>query len=141
MSLSPQDHPTRSLAHTSVTDHSTAASAPAYHAVQVRQSFSQPAIQYTAPQPHAVPHVPDTQPAKSKIEWPESVRAYVRRSFEPQYTDDGVTRKDMESKLKQTISSATENDTLHSIDWDNYPLPQQMIRYERSNAAHRWQHA
>lgn len=47
----------------------------------------------------------------------------------------------MESKLKQTISSATENDTLHSIDWDNYPLPQQMIRYERSNAAHRWQHA
>jgi hypothetical protein len=38
----------------------------------------------------------------------------------------------MELRLKQTISAATDSNTLHSIDWDNLPLPQEIIRQERA---------
>lgn len=45
-----------------------------------------------------------------------------------------VARSDMEVKLKQTITAATDQDTLDKIDWDNLPLPQQLIRQERAQA-------
>ncbi len=41
----------------------------------------------------------------------------------------------MEAKLKETISGATNNGTLETLDWENLPLPQDMIRQERAEAA------
>jgi hypothetical protein len=41
----------------------------------------------------------------------------------------------MEAKLKATISAATDGDQLDTIDWDHLPLPQEMIRAERAQAA------
>lgn len=40
----------------------------------------------------------------------------------------------MEEKLKETITQANERDALNTIDWDNLPLPQQMIQTERAAA-------
>ena len=37
----------------------------------------------------------------------------------------------MELKLKKVISDAAESNTLNTVDWDNLPLPQQMIQVER----------
>lgn len=48
---------------------------------------------------------------------------------------DDVERKDMEAKLKQTITEATDNGTLGTLDWDNMPLPQHLIRMERASAS------
>lgn len=44
----------------------------------------------------------------------------------------GVERNEMEAKLKETISSANNNEIMHSIAWDAMPLPQQMILDERA---------
>jgi hypothetical protein len=41
----------------------------------------------------------------------------------------------MEDRLKLTISEATDNNTLHTIDWANLPLPQHIIRQNRATAA------
>jgi SAC3 family protein LENG8/THP3 len=110
---------------------------PAYHPVQVRQSFGQPALHY--PQMVQQPPPPPAQPVeageKKKIDWPAPVRNYVQRSFEPGRMDPDVARADMEAKLKETISSATERNVLYTLDWDNLPLPQEMIRQERARAA------
>jgi hypothetical protein len=111
--------------------------APAYHAVQVRQSFNQPAVPYQITTP--IPVQPTEQPAqKKKIDWPQPVRDYVQRSFDPSNVLADVERKDMEAKLKLTISEATDNNTLHTTDWANLALPQHIIRQERA-AAMVWQ--
>jgi hypothetical protein len=116
---------------------------PAYHPVQVRQAFNPPPLHY-APvlqQSHLPPPPQPTEaPApRKKIDWPQPVRNYVQRSFEPQNLLDDVPRSEMEVKLKATITSATDNNTLETIDWDKLPLPQQMIRHERAQAAISWQ--
>lgn len=113
---------------------------PAYHPVQVRQSFG-------APPPHYMPAVQQPPPApameapaeKKKIAWPQPVRNYVARSFEKGNLLDDVPRTEMEAKLKYTIASATDSQTLETLDWDNMPLPQHMIRQERAQAAVAWQ--
>lgn len=74
---------------------------------------------------------PDNAAAKNKREWPASVRGYVQRSFMPQNMDASVSRSDMEAKLKATIQHADMAGTLHTVDWDNMPLPQQMLKEER----------
>jgi len=38
----------------------------------------------------------------------------------------------MEAKLKETIAHANDSGVMHSIDWANMPLPQQIIKEERS---------
>ena len=40
----------------------------------------------------------------------------------------------MELKLKQVISESAESNTLHHVDWEKLPLPQQMILNERVKA-------
>ncbi|PBP21164.1 GANP/Nin1/mts3/eIF-3 p25 family protein [Diplocarpon rosae] len=122
---------------------------PAYHPVQVRQSFAPPvhympvpALQQAPPpspgQMSAPTEPPQTE--RKKIHWPAPVRLYVQRSFEPENLLHDVTRADMEIKLKETITSATDNGTLGTIDWANLPLPQQLIRMERAQvAAVNWQ--
>jgi hypothetical protein len=123
---------------TTYTDRSDA---PAYHPVQVRQSFGQPPVPYThIPQQAPIPPpIAVEEPAqRKKIEWPQPVRNYVQRSFEPRNMFQDVVRSDMEVKLKQTISTATDNSTLHTLDWDNLPLPQEMIRQERVSSVLLW---
>ncbi|CZR67762.1 related to leucine permease transcriptional regulator [Phialocephala subalpina] len=118
---------------------------PAYHTVQVRQSFNTqplhyvPAIQQPLPPPPPPTMAPVESAPRKKIDWPQPVRNYVARSFEPSNLLDDIARPDMEAKLKQTITEATDNNTLGTIDWDNLPLPQQMIRQERAQAALSWQ--
>jgi hypothetical protein len=112
------------------------AAAPAYHPVQVRQTFGHAPPAY-APIPQAQAQVPPPPPAEAsaprkKIEWPQPVRNYVQRSFDPSNLIPDIPRPDMELRLKQTISAATDSNTLHTIDWDNLPLPQEMIRQERA---------
>ena len=113
---------------------------PAYHPVQVRQSFNNPPLQY----PHIVqqttmPSSVAEAPPRKKIDWPQPVRNYVQRSFEPANLIPDVPRPEMEAKLKQTITSATDSNTLEIIDWDNLPLPQQMIQQARAHASLSWQ--
>ncbi|AEO66354.1 uncharacterized protein THITE_2114394 [Thermothielavioides terrestris NRRL 8126] len=129
--------------------------APAYTAVEVRQSFGQ---SYSVPQPsypaapaygqthspspstaNVAPNVNSPPPAapdqaKKKIDWPDSVRRYVQRSFTPANLDPTVSRAEMEAKLKETITQANEQGVMYTIDWDSMPLPQHMIREERTRA-------
>ncbi|EAQ87559.1 hypothetical protein CHGG_04178 [Chaetomium globosum CBS 148.51] len=108
-------------------------SAPAFTPVQVRQSFGQ---SYSTPQPpYSVAHTygPSHPPApsaaniatnvnpappvaqeqaKTKIDWPDSVRRYVQRAFIPANLDSSVTRADMEAKLKETITQANEKNIM-----------------------------
>ncbi|KAL1861297.1 hypothetical protein Daus18300_008973 [Diaporthe australafricana] len=119
---------------------------PAYTQVQVRQNFSQP---YSVPppvypgvpvppSPYGAPQVPppppanQTEPAKKKIEWPVSVRQYVQRSFIPDNLIASVSRTEMEQKLREVISGATDQNRLYTMDWDNMPLPQELVLQERS---------
>ncbi|KAJ0118100.1 sac3 ganp domain protein [Diaporthe amygdali] len=118
---------------------------PAYTQVQVRQNFSQP---YSAPPPvypgapvppspygaQQVPPPPPAnqpEPAKKKMEWPMSVRQYVQRSFIPDNLIASVSRIEMEQKLREVISGASQRDELLTMDWDNLPLPQQLVMQER----------
>ncbi|ROW02089.1 hypothetical protein VSDG_02494 [Cytospora chrysosperma] len=84
------------------------------------------------PGTYAYPAPNQPEPAKKKIEWPLSVRQYVQRSFTPANLDPSVPRSDMETKLKEVISRASDGGQLLTIDWDNMPLPQQLIREERA---------
>ena len=72
------------------------------------------------------------EPAKSKTHFPEAVRVYVQRAFLPANIEPTVSRTEMEEKLKETISHASNSGVLYTIDWENMPLPQQMIREERA---------
>ncbi|ENH69054.1 THP3 like protein C2A9.11c [Fusarium oxysporum f. sp. cubense race 1] len=120
---------------------------PAFIPVAVRQGFSQyaapaaPYAGYVPPQP-PVQHqmspaspvngvTPTPEQAKSKVDWPESVRSYVQRSFLPQNDEPTVSRAEIEAKLKSTIGTAKENGTLYTLDWDNMPLPQALVKAER----------
>ena len=131
--------------------------ATAFTPVQVRQSFGQPysatQLSYSAPQPYgpppshhsspppqtnhgpivnAVPSPVAQEPAKKKIDWPDSVRSYVQRSFLPANMDDTVSRAEMEAKLKETISRANDSGIMYTVNWDTMPLPQAMIKEERA---------
>lgn len=126
-----------------------AVSDPAYTPVTVRQGFGQygnaspaPYVGYVPPPPPPVqPQMspassvngasPAPEQAKGKVEWPESVRNYVQRSFLPRNDDADVTRAEIEARLKSTIGFAKENGTLYTIDWDMMPLPQALIKAER----------
>lgn len=119
---------------------------PAFTPVTVRQGFGQygnppassPYTDYAthAPVPTQMPAAsapPPTQAAESKVAWPDSVREYVQRSFLPQNDDPSVTRAELEAKLKETIGAAKQNGTMHTIDWASMPLPQVLVKSERSN--------
>ncbi|KAK0636677.1 SAC3/GANP/Nin1/mts3/eIF-3 p25 family-domain-containing protein [Bombardia bombarda] len=123
---------------------------PAYTPVHVRQSFGAEtypptplyAIPLHYPQPSTntfVAPAPNTtsagsDQAKKKIDWPESVRSYVQRSFLPAHLDESVTRQEMEAKLKETISQANVSGVMYTINWETMPLPQAIVREERARA-------
>ena len=101
----------------------------AYTSVSARRTFTKP-TPIDAPQ--SPPPVNHAKPQRTVREWPPSVRFYVQRSFAENNTVPGVDRQEMEKRLKQIISEAAESNTLHSVDWANLPLPQQMIVSERN---------
>lgn len=70
-----------------------------------------------------------------KIEWSPAIRDYVRRAFEAENAIEGVLHSDMQVKLKETISYYAERNAQETIDWDTYPLPQQLLLEERKKAA------
>ena len=43
----------------------------------------------------------------------------------------GITKEEMESKLKRVITDAAESGNLNNVNWAELPLPQQMIQEER----------
>lgn len=110
----------------------------AFTSVPVRRTISRKLQEDNDRQPDAPS--PMTPPAsgaptgKPKRVWPEPVRNYVQRSFATENILPGVTRQEMEIKLKQIISDAAEADALYTTDWKTLALPQQIIHNEREKA-------
>lgn len=123
--------------------------ATAYTSVPVRTSgFAQPfasqpsytnAYAVPANPPQSAAPAPSQQPVnqeEQKIEWPESVRSYVQRSFAKKNMIPEVSRDDMQAQLKETIAHARDSGQMYNIDWDNLPLPQHLIQSQRLQALH-----
>ncbi|KAI1271476.1 hypothetical protein F5Y07DRAFT_382883 [Xylaria sp. FL0933] len=72
-------------------------------------------------------------PPNRKQDWPQPVRNYVARSFQAQNEIPGIGREHKESRLKDIIRSAQEKEILFTTNWDDMPLPQQLIQKERQN--------
>jgi hypothetical protein len=66
--------------------------------------------------------------------FPPAVRSWVQRSFVHDNQVSGVSREELERKLKQVITQAAESNTLETTNWDSMPLPQVMIQNERNKA-------
>lgn len=94
---------------------------PAYTAVAARQSLQRP---------EPAPPVKKS----TKIKWSPAVREYVQRAFEPGNAIPGISREEVEDRLKLVITSAAETNRLEGVDWTKHPLPQQLIKIERDQA-------
>lgn len=123
-----------------------ASGSPAYIPVQTRNPYAShlppppsyvPPPLYSASVPAAVPqstssHANDTP---KKVEWPQAVRDYVNRCFAAESKLVGVSKEDMEMRLKEVITDAAKRNMLYTYQWDTMPLPQQMIAEERKRSA------
>ena len=103
----------------------------AFTSVSARRTFARQQPSQSTPPPGP----PARGQSTGKREWPESVRLYVSRAFAIENNVPGISRQEMETKLKQVISDAAESNTLFTIDWANLPLPQRMISNDRINSA------
>jgi hypothetical protein len=89
--------------------------------------------QYTTPQ--VVSQTSNAQaPTKKKVTWSPEVRDYVNRSFAVANSISGITKAQVEAKLKDIITAATQSGQLDTLNWGELPLPQQMIQDERNRA-------
>ena len=98
----------------------TMQAAPAFTAVAARQSLQRP-----EPAPKTAP----------KTTWGPEVRQYVQRAFEPDSATYGIDAASMQEKLKLVITQAAESGQIDKINWATYPLPQEIIKAERDQAA------
>ncbi|KAL3460516.1 SAC3/GANP/Nin1/mts3/eIF-3 p25 family-domain-containing protein [Aspergillus heterothallicus] len=107
---------------------------PAYIPVQARRSLATPVSKPTATiSPQPAPAVADEDSnSRKRVAFPPAVRLYVQRCFEPEHQIPGVTRQEMETKLKSVITEAAQSDSLHKIDWANLPLPQVMVQNDKT---------
>lgn len=80
------------------------------------------------------PPPPTHQPPRQKVVWSQDVRDYVNRSFAKTAEKHDVSKEEIEAKLKEIITDATQNGKLDTINWKDLPLPQQMIQEERNRA-------
>ncbi|KAI9821227.1 MAG: hypothetical protein M1827_003961 [Pycnora praestabilis] len=109
----------------------------AFTSVQVRRTLARPvtsqlpSLSHPASPPKPAPTAANGTKPK-KIDWPMPVRQYVQRCFVIENNISGIGKEEMETKLKQVITEATESNKLHAIDWETLPLPQQMIQSERA---------
>ncbi|KAL4932311.1 SAC3/GANP domain protein [Aspergillus undulatus] len=104
---------------------------PAYIPVQARRSLANPASTSTTPAPSQPTTTADAA-SRKRVMWPEPVRLYVQRCFAPDQQIPGVTREEMETKLKSVITNAAQSDTLDKIDWERLPLPQVMVQNDKT---------
>ncbi|CRG92797.1 THP3 homolog C2A9,11c [Talaromyces islandicus] len=108
---------------------------PAYIPVQARRSLGPHAQHSAAPAMHnPTTTTTPTQPPEDRTRstFPPSVRAWVQRSFVHENQVSGVSREELEKKLKQVITQAAESNALETTNWDSMPLPQVMIQNERN---------
>jgi SAC3 family protein LENG8/THP3 len=114
---------------------------PAFTSVSARRTLMRPTPTVSlSPDPirrnpltvSQAPPVQSKPAAAKKMDWPQSVRNYVQRAFAPENAIKGIDRVDMESKLKEIISKAAENETLNNVDWDAFPLPQAILQADRA---------
>lgn len=124
---------------------------PAYIPVQVQHGFSQhtpqPRVAYGYVSPPSqlaqnpqtatiqAPVTPSSTQApaqQQKIDWPDSVRSYVQRTFFERNHDPTIPKADVEAKLKDVITQAKDSGQLYSTDWENMPLPQALIKEQRN---------
>lgn len=68
------------------------------------------------------------------MNWSPDVRDYVNRSFAQATAVTGVTKEQVEAKLKEIITDATQSGRLDTINWKELPLPQQILLDERTRA-------
>jgi hypothetical protein len=143
MPPSMSSHPTSMSSITLSTN--TVSDMAAYTPVQTRQTFAYPQVvpmmqqqpyppqQFQPQMPHQMPSQVAAAPVtRAKIQWPTSVRSWVSKAFAETSGFPEITRSEIETKLKETISQATDDGSLWNIDWETQPLPQQMIRNERA---------
>src|SRR5271156_4334060 len=74
---------------------------------------------YQSQQAQAPPPPPPpvtAAPIKKKINWPPAVRQYVQRCFTPEAMIKGITKEEMESKLKKVITDAAESGNLNNVN-------------------------
>ena len=108
----------------------------AFIPVSARRAFGQPPPPGVATLPqHPPPPPTSSAPEKTKVDWPESVRAYVQRAFAVENNIPDVSRQEMEVRLKQVIAQAVQEGSLYSTQWPIALLPQQLIMKERQEAA------
>ena len=115
----------------------------AFTSVAARQNLSQTLHPEPVREPVRLPSAPSPMrsestiptPEKRKRDWPEPVRQYVQRAFATDNALPGISRQEMETKLKQIISESAESNTLHIVAWDTLPLPQQIISEERAKVS------
>lgn len=100
----------------------TMQTAPAYTSVAARQTLQRQPPAADAPKP-------------KKVTWSPAVRQYVQRAFEADNAISGIDTPTMQDKLKLVITQAAESGHIDLIDWSTYPLPQNLIKAERDQAA------
>lgn len=97
---------------------------PAYNPVSVRTTLLRPV---SASGDMTTP--PASKP--KKIEWTQPVREYVARTFDPDNSIEGITPGEVQTRTKEIIQYYAERNMQESIDWADYPLPQQLLAEER----------
>ncbi|KAL9129075.1 MAG: hypothetical protein Q9217_002382 [Psora testacea] len=108
----------------------------AFTPVSVRRTFAQHGPSGTSIQPsHTQLSSNPSASGQTKVNWPEPVRNYVQRAFAVENTATDVSRQEMEVRLKEVIGDSVKNGTLHTTDWPNARLPQQIILEERKKPA------
>lgn len=107
----------------------------AFTPVSAKRTLSRPLQAESSRVPTDPPRPPATIPKpaveKHKRDWPLPVRHYVQRAFAAENSIPGISKQEMEVKLKQIISESVEMNTLLTVDWDSLLLPQQLICKER----------
>ncbi|KAL4902817.1 hypothetical protein BDW74DRAFT_157655 [Aspergillus multicolor] len=105
---------------------------PAYIPVQARRSLTTPTPTPTSTSASTTPaQSTSTDASRKRVEFPEPVRMYVQRCFAPDNQIPGVTRQEMELKLKSVITEAAQTDALDKINWETHPLPQVMVQNDK----------
>ena len=69
-----------------------------------------------------------------KVEWTQPVREYVARAFDSDNSIEGITVAEVQARTKEIIQYYAERNMQESIDWADYPLPQQLLAEERKAA-------
>ena len=133
---------TQTTQHSSAaTDHHHHPATTAYTSVTARRAFDRPDTNSNGSFPSApLSSAPaqQTPPPVKKVDWPQPVRDYVFRSFQPENLIAGIGNDEMQAKLKKTLSHAAESGQLGSLDWATLPLPQQLIQQERAMTSSNW---